>query len=160
MDSKRSTSNTSLPIANITGAHGKKIARRGINESRYVDLLAEVRPTLPRSVKENQRLLSAVGPLLDKDSLSPEESALTEVLVTLIHRFEQDYYKPERSKPNEVLAYLMEVHDLRQRGLLDIFPARSRISEVLTGKRAITKGQAVLLARRFAVEPSLFRDLA
>jgi HTH-type transcriptional regulator/antitoxin HigA len=101
----------------MTQALGKAIVRRGLNEARYVDLLAEVRPTLPRTVKENRRLLAIVGPLLDKDSPTPEESALTEVLVTLIHRFEQDYYKPERSRPHEVLAYLMEEHDLRQRDL-------------------------------------------
>src|SRR5260370_20664826 len=159
MASKSSMLNTSLPTVNTTPAHGKKIARRRMDQGRYVQLLAEVRPTLPRSVKENQRLLSIVGPLLDKDSPSPEESELTEVLVTLIHRFEQDYYKPERSKPHEVLAYLMEEHDLRQRDLLDIFPARSRISEVLSGKRAMTKRQAVSLAKRFAVEPSLFIEL-
>src|SRR5262249_42315971 len=123
------------------------------------DLLAQVRPTLPRSVKENRRLLAIVGPLLEKDSLTLEESALTEVLVTLIHRFEQDYYKPQRSKPHEVLAHLMEEHDLRQRDLLDIFPTRSRVSEVLRGKRAITKPQAVMLAKRFAAEPALFIDL-
>jgi HTH-type transcriptional regulator / antitoxin HigA len=130
-----------------------------MNADKYGDLLAHVRPTLPRSVSENRRLLDIVGPLLDKDSLSPEEAALTELLVTLIHRFEQDHYKPERSEPHEVLAYLMEQHNLRQRDLLDIFPSRSRVSEVLSGKRVITKGQAVLLAKRFAVHPSLFVTL-
>src|SRR5260370_13218667 len=154
MASKSSMLNTSLPTVNTTPAHGKKIARRRMDQGRYVQLLDEARPTLPGSVKENQRLLPIVGPLLDKDRLSPEESALTEVLVTLIHRFEQDYYKPERSKPHKVLAHLMEEHDLKQRDLLDIFPTRSRISEVLSGKRAITKGQAVLLGTRFALEPS------
>jgi HTH-type transcriptional regulator/antitoxin HigA len=81
------------------------------------------------------------------------------MLVTLIHRFEQDYYRPEHSRPHEVLAYLMEEHDRRQRDLLEIFPTRSRVSEVLSGKRAITKLQAVMLAKRFAVDPALFIDL-
>ena len=160
MDNEQSMSNTSLHTRSTIPALGKAIARRGMNQDEYADLLAQVRPTLPRSVNENRRLLAIVGPLLDRDSLSPEEAALTELLVTLIHRFEQDHYKPERSEPYEVLAYLMEQHNLRQRDLLDIFPSRSRVSEVLSGKRVITKSQAVMLAKRFAVEPSLFISIA
>ena len=87
----------------MTQALGKAIVRRGLNEARYVDMLTEVRPTLPRTVKENRRLLAIVGPLLDKDSPTPEESALAEVLVTLIHRFEQDYYKPVVSGNNAAI---------------------------------------------------------
>ena len=125
--------------------------------AKYSRLLAKVSPMMPRTVKENQRLLQLARPLIDKgESRTPEETALVEVLIVLIHQFEQEYYKPERSKPNEVLAYLMEEHDLRQRDLLSVFPTRSRVSEVLSGKRAITKEQAVLLAQRFSVDPSLF----
>jgi hypothetical protein len=56
---------------------------------------------LPRSVKENRRLLAIVGPLLDKDSPTPEESALAEVLVTLIHRFEQTITSPSVPGPTK-----------------------------------------------------------
>jgi HTH-type transcriptional regulator/antitoxin HigA len=144
----------------MIGATGKKTARATPDAAKYSQLLADVGPMMPRTVKDNQRLLQVVRRLIDKDeSRTPEETALVEVLIALIHRFEQEHYKPERSKPHEVVAYLLEEHDLRQRDLLDIFPTRSRVSEVLSGKRAITKEQAVLLAKRFGVEPSLFIEL-
>jgi HTH-type transcriptional regulator/antitoxin HigA len=124
---------------------------------KYSRLLADIRPTMPRTVKEDQRLLQIVRSLIDKgESRKPEETALVEVLITLIHRFEQEHYRPERAKPHEVLAYLMEEHGLRKQDLGDIFSTRSRASEVISGKRAITKEQATLLASRFGVERALF----
>src|SRR6201988_46870 len=68
---------------------------------------------MPGTIKENQRLLEIVRSLIDKrESRTPEETAALEVLITLIHRFEQEHYRPERAKPHEVLAYLMEEHGL------------------------------------------------
>ena len=148
-------------MRNMIEATGKKTARIRPDVAKYSRLLAKVAPMMPRTVKENQRLLQIVRPLIDKgESRTPEEAALVEVLIALIHWFEQEYYKPERSKPGEVLAYLMKEHNLRQRDLLGVFPTRSRVSEVLSGKRAITKEQAVLLADRFSVDPSLFIELS
>jgi HTH-type transcriptional regulator/antitoxin HigA len=98
-----------------------------------------------------------VEPLLDKgEARTAEETALAEVLVALISRYEQSRYNPLRSKPHELLEFLMKEHDLRQRDLLDVFPTRSRVSEVLSGKRAITKEQAMRLGQRFGVDASAF----
>ena len=106
------------------------------------------------------RMLAVARPLIDKgESRTAEESALAEMLIALIARFEEVHYKIERSKPAEMLQFLIEEHGLRQRDLLDIFPTRSRVSEVLSGKRAITKEQAVALGKRFGVEAATFVEL-
>lgn len=144
----------------MTATPGKRTARRRLNRSRYGALLADVQPALPRTVQENERLLATVRRLIDKgQSRTPEESALAEVLIALIAGFEKNYYSPERSRPNEMLQLLLEQHNLRQRDLLDIFPTRSRVSEVMSGKRAITPEQAVALAERFGVDPATFVEL-
>lgn len=105
--------------------------------------------------------MAIVEPLLDKgSSRTREETALADVLVALISRYEQARYNPQRAKPFEILQFLMEEHGLRQRDLLDIFPTRSRISEVLSGKRAVTREQAILLGKRLGVDASVFIELA
>jgi len=45
----------------------------------------------------------------------------------------------------------MEEHGLRQRDLLDVFGSRGIASEVVSGKRAISKAQAKKLAEVFHV---------
>ena len=50
----------------------------------------------------------------------------------------------------------MEVRNLRQRDLIPIFGASSVVSNVLTGKRSISKAHARKLAEFFHVPVSLF----
>ena len=49
----------------------------------------------------------------------------------------------------------MEQHGLRQSDLADCAP-QGRISEILNGKRAISKALARQLGQRFGVSPALF----
>ncbi|MGA3078375.1 MAG: hypothetical protein ABSG56_32440 [Bryobacteraceae bacterium] len=50
----------------------------------------------------------------------------------------------------------MEEHGRRQRDLLDVFGSRGIASEVVSGKRAISKAQAKKLAELFHVPADLF----
>ena len=50
----------------------------------------------------------------------------------------------------------MEEHGLRQRDLLYVFGSRGIASEVVSGKRAISKAQAKKLAGIFHVPADLF----
>jgi HTH-type transcriptional regulator/antitoxin HigA len=50
----------------------------------------------------------------------------------------------------------MEEHDLKQRDLLDVFGSRGIASEVVNGKRGISKTQAKKLAQVFHVPADLF----
>ena len=54
------------------------------------------------------------------------------------------------------LCSLMEEHGLRQRDLLAVFGSRGIASEVVSGKRAISKAQAKKLAEVFHVTADLF----
>jgi antitoxin component HigA of HigAB toxin-antitoxin module len=63
--------------------------------------------------------------------------------------------KPDRT-PEGILADLMAERGLKQADLLPIFGSRSVVSEVLSGKRGITKKQVKALAAFFLVSPELF----
>jgi HTH-type transcriptional regulator / antitoxin HigA len=57
--------------------------------------------------------------------------------------------------PQEVLRFLMESHGLRQEDLADCAP-QSRISDILNGRRTISKGIAKALAQRFRIKADAF----
>ena len=90
------------------------------------------------------------------DERTPEEREYAELLTVLIEAFEEARYRLEGSTPDSRLRSLMEEHSLRQRDLLDVFGSRGIASEVVSGKRTISKAQAKKLAALFHVPADLF----
>jgi len=128
-----------------------------VDPKRYGRLLARKLPVVIRTQAENERLIAELEEL-DKrhDELSPEEREYSELLTVLIEAFEDANYALEGSTPDSRLRSLMEEHGLRQRDLLDIFGSRGIASEVVSGKRAVSKAQAKKLAEIFHVPADLF----
>ena len=67
--------------------------------------------------------------------------------------YEQGAFPAKKSSPAEMLEFLMEENGLKPADLP--IPA-SRVSEILAGKRDISKAQAIALAERFKVSPAVF----
>ena len=130
-----------------------------INTKFYAELLTEALPAIIETEAENDRALQIVNRLMNKgeDNLSPEEVSLFRLLVKLIEDFEDKAYPTgDFSTPRAVLQSLMEDHNLKQKDLLDIFVSSGTISEILAGKRQISKTQAKLLGEKFRVSAELF----
>lgn len=127
------------------------------NSRQYKRLLTEVMPVPVETEEDNERMLAAAGRLMEKgENLSAEEEALLRLLATLIEDFETKFYQPEDATPLEVLRHLMEERGLRQSDLWELFGSKGVASEVLNGKRGISKAQAKKLADYFHVPVSLF----
>jgi HTH-type transcriptional regulator / antitoxin HigA len=77
-------------------------------------------------------------------------------LARLIEDFEQRFYRPKDATPLEVLEHLMDSTGVKQSQLTDVFGSKGIASEVLNGKRAISKTQAKALANYFHVSADLF----
>lgn len=129
-----------------------------IDLKRYGRLLAKAVPTVIRSEEENERMLGIVESLMAKgeDNLSPEEDALLELLVDLIHDFEAKAYPIPKSAPHDALEFLLEQRGLKPSDLWSVLGSKSRVSEILSGKRSISKDQARKLAEFFHVRADLF----
>ena len=129
-----------------------------LDEKRYGRLLSKTLPKVIETKAENDRMLAVVESLLEKgeDALSPEEDALLELLTGLIHDFESKAYPIPKSKPHEIVAYLLEVRGLQPSDLWPVLGSKSRVSEILSGKRSISKEQAKRLAEFFRVGVELF----
>ena len=121
----------------------------------YAKLLAENAPRVIESEEEYDRLLPIAERLTFAKNLTPEEKALYRLLVLLIENYETEKY-PIESKPHEILQHIMESSGTRQRDLVGTVGSSGVISEIVSGKRSISKRQAKLLGDKFKVSPKLF----
>src|SRR6266478_8695722 len=80
----------------------------------YARLLEDVQPRVPRSRKENTRLLAEAEKLMKKgeNKLTPTEHALLDTLFAVIHEYERRRYSPGKSTPAQMLRFLMEENNL------------------------------------------------
>ena len=129
-----------------------------LDVKQYGRLLAKALPSVIRSEEENNRVLSIIEHLMAKgeDGLTPEEDALLELLVDLVHDFEEGQYPFPSSLPHEMVAFLLEQRGLKASDLWEVLGSKGRVSEILSGKRAISKEQAKKLAAFFQVGVGLF----
>lgn len=122
----------------------------------YARLLATITSRVIRTEPENEHYAGALYALEQKRSLTHEEKDLADLLTLLVEDFEEKRYQLPRSTPAQALGFLMEQHGLKQKDLVAIFGARSTVSEVLSGKRELTKEQIRRLSEHFHVSPEIF----
>ena len=122
----------------------------------YSKLLAEIAPRAIETEEEYDRLLAVAERLTFAKNLTSEERALYKLLVTLIEVYETENYPMDKSEPHEILQHIMESSGTRQADLVGIIGSSGVVSEVVNGKRAISKAQAKALGDYFNISPSLF----
>ncbi|MGH9845328.1 MAG: helix-turn-helix domain-containing protein [Blastocatellia bacterium] len=128
-----------------------------VDSRTYGRLLADTLPAVIETETENRRMIAIADRLMSKANLTPEEGRLLKLIATLCQEFEQRFYKAgATATPEGILADLMTERGLKQADLLPVFGSRSVVSEVLSGKRGITKKQVKALADFFHVSPELF----
>jgi HTH-type transcriptional regulator / antitoxin HigA len=93
---------------------------------------------------------------LEHRQRNPEEEALLELLIILIEKFEETSYPLPTIEPNKILLHLMEAQNMKQEALIGVVGSRGVVSEIVNGKRSISKAQAKILGELFHVSPSLF----
>jgi HTH-type transcriptional regulator/antitoxin HigA len=126
------------------------------DEQIYKDLLTEVAPRAIETGEEYDRLLAIAERLTFNKSCTPEEKALYKLLVTLIEVYETRKYPIDKSEPHEILQHIMEASGTRQKDLAGIIGSSGVVSEVVNGKRSISKVQSKRLADYFKVSADLF----
>jgi HTH-type transcriptional regulator / antitoxin HigA len=126
------------------------------DQNSYRNLLAEVVPVVIETEEEYDRILKLVEELTFKKNRTTEEKALHKLLVILIEAYETEHYPMEQSVPHEILQHIMEASGTRQTDLVGIIGSSGVVSEVVNGKRSISKAQAKVLSEYFNVSLSLF----
>ena len=103
------------------------------------------------------RATATIEVLLDEigdDETNPLADVL-DYLAAQVKAYEDERFSIPKAEPPDLLRFLMEQHGLSQEDLRDCAP-QSRISEILAGKRSISKETAKRLALRFNVHRDLF----
>lgn len=126
------------------------------DETTYSNLLAQAVPKVIETEIEYERMLALTEQLHFNKNRTPEERTLYKLLATLVELYESEHYPIPESKPHEVLQHMMAASGMRQADLVGIIGSSGVVSEIVNGKRAISKAQAKVLGERFKVSPSLF----
>jgi HTH-type transcriptional regulator / antitoxin HigA len=126
------------------------------NRNAYGSLLLQYQPKVIQSEEENEAAIALAMELEHRANLTTEESALLDLLVTLIEQYEAEHYPIPQSSPLDMLIHLMESRECKQEDLIGIIGSRGVVSEVVNGKRSISKSQAKALAEYFNVDVGSF----
>jgi HTH-type transcriptional regulator/antitoxin HigA len=119
--------------------------------------MSEYQPKIIKTEVENEEVLTIVERLMQLEDRTPEQESIYELLVVLIERFEQEFYKPDRSTdPSSMISFLMEQQDLQPIDLVEIFGSEIATNDVINGNKSIDRSTADLLGELFHVDPSLF----
>lgn len=143
MASKRST-------PSITTVYGRR-------QDRYLELVRRF-PLRPiRSDAELSDAIEVVNSLIDRDELTPPEGDYLDVLSDLVEAYEDVAVPIPPAADAEVLRLLIAGRRETQAGVAAaVGIAESTVSEVLSGKRKLNRGQVGKLARYFRVDPAAF----
>jgi HTH-type transcriptional regulator / antitoxin HigA len=125
-----------------------------LNPAKYGKLCADAIPKVIDA--EFDRMVAKMEALDRRKNPTPEEEALSELLATLIEDYDDRHYPLPDVGPHEMIRYLMEQRGLKQADLVELIGSRSQVSDMVTGKRGVSKAQARKLAEFFKVSPALF----
>ena len=127
--------------------------------SPYDSLLLKYKPRLIRNDREHRRKLRQVEQLIKRHGPNPPraEGELIAVLSTLIESYEIDHIPRRKPTPAETLAHLVEAKQVTQAEVARATGIpRSTMTNVLSGRRQISKENVSKLAAFFHVDPSVF----
>jgi len=113
--------------------------------------------TSVRTKEDHAQACATIEVLLDEigDNENHPLADVLDYLADQVAAYEDEHHPIPESEPKAVLRFLMDQHNLKQEDLADCAP-QSRISDILGGRRGISKEIAKKLARRFNVSAALF----
>jgi HTH-type transcriptional regulator/antitoxin HigA len=94
------------------------------------------------------RLINSSEKSIEPDSPEGEE---IELLSLLVGKYEQEHYQMEAPDPIDAIKFRMEQMNLKQADIAPLFGGKTRVSEVLNGKRALTLKMITLLNRYLGI---------
>ncbi len=93
-------------------------------------------------------LINSTENAIEFDSPEGEE---IEILSLLVEKYEQEHHQLKAPSPIEAIKFRMEQMNLKQQDIAPLIGGKTRVSEVLNGKRALTLKMIILLNRYLGI---------
>jgi HTH-type transcriptional regulator/antitoxin HigA len=122
----------------------------------YKRIVTRELPRPIRSNKEYELYLERIERLMGKIHRSAAESQFLELLSILVERYEEERYPIQAPEPRVALRELMSSNAVPQSEIARLLGSSGVTSEILSGKRELSKSQIRKLSQRFGVSPELF----
>jgi HTH-type transcriptional regulator / antitoxin HigA len=127
------------------------------NPNKYSELLSRYQPKLIRTEADNEQALAIAEELMHRHNRSLEENELYDLLITLIEKFEQEYYlSGNASTPHSMLLFLMDQRNLQASDLVEVFGSEKIAADMISHQTELSKDQIKALGKFFQVDPGLF----
>ena len=117
-----------------------------IDKTIYSQLLGKFQPRIIKNIEEYNEASCILLELMMRPERSPEETELLQLIAVIIQEFDKKQEQPEPASPQEVLLHLMEERNFKQVDLVGKIGSKGVVSEIVNGKRSISKSQAKSLA--------------
>lgn len=110
------------------------------------------------SEKDYKRRVAVMDELLDRIGANESHRLmpLLDLVTKEVEAYEAKQQTTPEASPAQVLAFLMEEHNLKQTDLAEELGGQSIVSSILNGKRELNTRQVKALAERFKVSPTVF----
>lgn len=124
----------------------------------YLELIHRFPLRAIRSAEALDQATAVIDDLIARPSLALAERDYLDILSDLAERYEADEHPLPAASNADVIRHLMSARELNQAALSGTtgIPT-STLSEVLSGKRGLSKGNIAALAAYFKVSTSTFR---
>jgi HTH-type transcriptional regulator/antitoxin HigA len=93
-------------------------------------------------------LIHSTDEAIDPASSKGEE---IELLSLLVEKYEQEHFPTQAPNPIEAIKFRMDQMNLKQSDVAPLFGGKTRVSEVLNGKRTLTLKMITLLNRYLGI---------
>lgn len=132
------------------------LATININPARYGELCARALPKIIKTRKEFDRMVEQLEALDRKKEPTPEDEALSELLMKLIQDYDDATCPDPDIPPHKMIQFFMGQRKLKQADLVPLIGSRAQVSAMVNGTRGVSKNQAKKLAKFFHTSPALF----
>lgn len=128
----------------------------GFDRGEYLGLVEQFPPVKIRTPAQAKATESRIEELLAHPKLSDAEAAYVDLLSDLLADWEDATVKIPDIDGVELLRALLEDRGLRQKDLVGVFATESVASEVIAGRRELSRKHIEGLARFFRISPAVF----
>jgi len=118
------------------------------SQQTYTELLVQYQPKPIKTEEEYQKALKIVEGMMSL-KLTEAETALFQLLVLLIEKYEESHYPMGESTPIATLSSLIHEFDVEPSSLVEVFGSIELVEEVVNDQGKITQSQAESLAKFF-----------